>query len=85
MKTMGIKELKKNLSEVLREVEESGQTVAVSNRGRIVARLIPAQSARTHKRDSHATIVDIATLAAQIGADLPAAVSVKETINDIRR
>ncbi len=85
MKTMGIKELKKNLSEVLREVEESGQTVAVSNRGRIVARLIPAQSPRTHIHDPRATIADIATLAAQISADLPATVSVEETINDIRR
>ncbi len=50
MKTIGVKELKEHLSEVLREIEETGQIIGVSNRGRIVARLVPAQLGQRTKR-----------------------------------
>jgi prevent-host-death family protein len=85
VRTIGIKELKEHLSEVLREVEETGEVVDVSKRGRIVARLIPAHNGRRGKHDARATIADLDTLAAQISADVRVGVSVEATINDIRR
>lgn len=85
MKTIGAKELKEHLSEVLREVEETGQIVAVSNRGTIVARLIPARFGQSSKRDPRATIADFDILAAEISAGVPAGVSVEDIINNIRR
>ncbi|MDQ3930863.1 MAG: type II toxin-antitoxin system prevent-host-death family antitoxin [Chloroflexota bacterium] len=82
---MGVKELKEHLSEVLREVEETGEIVGVSKRGRIVARLVPARYGQRSKHDPRATIVDLDQLAAEISAGAPAGVSVEDVINDIRR
>jgi prevent-host-death family protein len=48
MKSIGMRELKANLSEILREVGEDGQVVEVTRHGRVVARLVPPkQSGRT--------------------------------------
>lgn len=85
MKTIGVKELKEHLSEVLREVEETGQIVDVSNRGTIVARLIPARFGQNSKSDPRATIADLDTLTAELSAGVPAGVSVEDVVNDIRR
>ncbi len=85
MKTMGVKELKKHLSEVLREVEETGQVIGVSNRGRVVAQLVPIPAARISKHDPRATIANLDALAEEISAGLPPNISVEDAINDIRR
>ena len=43
MQTVGIKALKNNLSEYIRAVA-AGETVLVTDRGRVVAEIIPARS-----------------------------------------
>jgi prevent-host-death family protein len=44
MKTIGVRELRQNASEYLREVER-GRTLEVTSRGRVVARLVPVRAA----------------------------------------
>jgi prevent-host-death family protein len=85
MKTIGVKELKEHLSEVLREIEETGQIIGVSNRGRIVARLVPAQLGQRTKRDPRVAIAEIDALAAEISAGLTGTINVEDVISDIRR
>jgi prevent-host-death family protein len=85
MITIGVKELKEHLSEVLHEMQTTGQIIGVSNRGRIVARLVPVRPAQDNKHNPRATIASLDELAAQISANLPADVSVEDVINDIRR
>ena len=85
MKTVGVKELKKHLSEVLHEVETQGQIIGVSNRGRVVARLVPSARELANTRDPRATIADIDALAAQISADTTSQLSVEDALNEIRR
>lgn len=85
MKTIGVKELKKHLSEVLREAETTGEIIGVSNRGRIVARLVPTRTMRGSGHSPRATIADLDALAAKISANVPDGVSVEGVINDIRR
>ncbi|HKP54396.1 MAG TPA: type II toxin-antitoxin system prevent-host-death family antitoxin [Chloroflexia bacterium] len=88
MKTIGVKELREHLSKVLREIEETGQTISVSNRGRIVARLVPTYSAQLRqrtKRDPRVTIAEIDALAREISADLSGEVNVADIISDMRR
>jgi prevent-host-death family protein len=41
MKTVGVRELKANVSKILRHVREEGQTYEVTYRGRVVARVVP--------------------------------------------
>ena len=49
MKEIGVRELKANLSHVLRRIEE-GEQVKVTLRGRHVADLVPAGSRRSDER-----------------------------------
>ena len=85
MKTMGVRELKKHFSEILREVQEEGQVVDVTNRGQVVARLVPVRTPRSRTHDARATIASLDALAAEISAYVPAGTSVEDVINDIRR
>jgi antitoxin (DNA-binding transcriptional repressor) of toxin-antitoxin stability system len=85
MKTMGVKELKVHLSEVLLEMEVTGQGISVSNRGRLVARLVPMRAAPDDKHDPRATIASLDELATLLSANVSADVSVEDVINDIRR
>jgi prevent-host-death family protein len=84
VKTIGVKELKEHLSEVLNEIKTTGQIIGVSNRGQIVARLVPARATQGGKHDPRATIASLDELAALISANVPADVSVEDVINDIR-
>ncbi|MBN7567108.1 prevent-host-death family protein [Mycobacteroides abscessus] len=49
METIGIRELRQNASPYLARVE-AGETLGVTNNGRLVARLVPVEAAeRTHE------------------------------------
>jgi prevent-host-death family protein len=41
MKTLGIRELTERINEILRMVEEDGETFEVTNHGEVIARLVP--------------------------------------------
>ncbi len=43
MKSVGIRELKSKATSILRGVQESGETVSVTIRGKEVARIVPAR------------------------------------------
>ena len=84
MKTMSVRELKRHFSAVLREVQQEGQVIDITNRGRVVARLVPVRMPHPRRRDVRATIARLDDLAAEISAQVPAGVSVEDVINDIR-
>ena len=44
MKTVGVRELKANISEILREVDEEGQVIEVTRHGQVIARVVPARN-----------------------------------------
>lgn len=83
MKTLEIAELRDNINEVLSEVEQ-GETIAVANNGRIIARLVPARRRRRSQREIDEIIAEMDRVAAELGARWPAGVSVEEAINDVR-
>ena len=86
MKTLGVRELKERMSEILRLVEEEGETIEVTKRGEVIAQLIPVRKhAQAAKRDLSAFWTDIDTLAAKIGAHLPDKVDAVEIMRDVRR
>ncbi len=85
MKSMGVRELKANISEVLREVDEEGEIIEVTRHGQVIARLVPARSATQVDRDANGAWTDLNTLAAEISALWPQGVSAADAINDVRR
>ena len=84
MKTIGIRELKEHLSEALREVQAGG-SIEVTNRGEVIARIVPVR-AQPHDRESiQAWITDMDRLAAEISAHWHDGVSAQEAVDDVRR
>ncbi len=41
MRAVGVRELREKTTEILREVSETGETVEVTRRGKVMARLVP--------------------------------------------
>lgn len=80
MKTIGMTELKAHLSAVLREVQEQGELINITCRGKVVARIVPVST-----EGARATIADLNSLRAEIGRLWTPGVSVPDMIDDIRR
>ncbi len=86
MKTFDTSELLKHIDEVLRMVEEEGETIEISNHGEVIAHLVPATGpqslAKPTKRDVWA---DLERLASEISTHWPAEVSAVDAVRDVRR
>ena len=85
MKTVGIRELKANISELLREVNEDGEIVEVTKHGQVIARLVPAYPSSPIDRDANGAWSELNALAAEISAMWPQGVSAQDAIDDVRR
>jgi prevent-host-death family protein len=83
MKSLGIRELKTHLSEVLRDVQ-AGETIEVTNRGEVIALVIPARQRRSVD-EIRASLAELDRLAAEISAEWPVGVTAQDAVNDVRR
>jgi|GraSoiStandDraft_16_1057320.scaffolds.fasta_scaffold7608477_1 prevent-host-death family protein len=84
MRTLGIRELRNRISEVLREVEVEGEIVEVTNHGRVVARLVPAHRPQLAPIEIEEIIADMDKVAAELGARWPSGVTAQDAIDDVR-
>ena len=86
MKMFDANELIEHIDEVLRMVEEEGETIEITNRGEVIAHLVPVpepqSSVESAKRDVWA---DIDCLSAEIGAHWSPDVSAVDAVRDVRR
>ena len=85
MRSIGVRELKAHASQVLRELQEKGEPVEVTVRGRAIARLIPVGAMRPRPEETAAAWTDLDELAAQIGASWPADASAADAVREERR
>jgi prevent-host-death family protein len=83
VKTIGIRELKKHLSESLREVQ-AGEIIEVTNRGQVIARVVPVKPHRHNSEAVRAALADLDSLAAEIATYWPKGVSAADAVNDAR-
>ena len=83
MKVIGVRELTDRINEILRMVEEEGETFEVTDHGKVIARLIPGRS--LHASSDNAIWTDIDHLAAEIGTHVPQKVDAVNIISDIRQ
>ena len=86
MKTLGVRELKERISEILRLVEEEGETIEVTKRGEVVAHLVPARKAApsSDSTDDDAW-TDLDRLSVEISAHWPVGLSAVDAVRDARR
>ena len=84
MVTVGIRELKTQVSRILRRVREDGETVEVTHHGRVIARIVPVD--QPWAAEAEAVVwADLDRLAAEIGARWPAGVSAADAVAEGRR
>lgn len=80
MLTVGIRELKENAPQLVRQVREEGATIAITYYGEVVARIVPAKS---HLASSEIwTTLD--DLSAEIGAAWQGATDIKSIMQEER-
>ena len=84
MKSIGVRELKEHLSEILRQVQEEKEIVEVTNRGTAIARLIPIQQPQPTPANDGAVWISLEQLAEEISARWPRGVSAVDAVNDVR-
>lgn len=88
MKTLGVRELKERISEILRMVQEEGETVEVTNRGEVIARLVPVRKQRAEQADrqsDNAMWTELDRLAAEIGNHVAKNVDAVDIVREVRR
>ncbi len=86
MQAVGVRELKEHTSEILRRVREGQETIEVTYRGKVVARLVPVEEpAVVDSAEIAAIWTDLDRLAEEISARWPAGVSAVEAVRDVRR
>jgi antitoxin (DNA-binding transcriptional repressor) of toxin-antitoxin stability system len=91
MRVIDAQELGQKANEILRDVE-SGQTIEVVRKGRLIARIEPAHNSQPITREQKATDRDangawseMLQLIEEIGNYLPEHVDAVETVREIRR
>lgn len=82
-KSIGIRELKNELSQVLKEVAEQGQEIDITNHGQVIARLVPAKPV-SDSTASEAAWVHLKELSKQISKNWSGG-DANDAINEIRR
>jgi len=86
MQAVGVRELKERTSAIVRRVREGRETIAVTYRGKIVARLVPAEEPQPADTAEMAAFwANLEQVAAKIGARWPADVSAADAVSGVRR
>ena len=85
MRVIGVRELKANISEILRQVEEEGEVVEVTRHGHVIARLMPVEQLQSDERDANGTWTQLNELIREISTKWPEGVTAQDAINDVGR
>ncbi len=84
-KVIGIRELGSSASKIVHRVHEKGETVDITYRGQIVARLIPITTPKPDPKALNIIWADLDQVAQEIGRYWPKGVSTVEAVNEGRR
>lgn len=85
MTTVGIRELKARTSELMRRVSEAGETIDVTQHGRVVARIVLAHSPAVDLEQLTAELDELDRIASEIGAEWPVGTSAAEAMREDRQ
>jgi prevent-host-death family protein len=84
MRTVGVRELHRNMNQILREVGESGEEVRITSHGRVVARLLPPPKS-TSSEEIEAKLARMHGLTERISARVAGPVDVETVMGEERR
>ena len=84
MRSVGVRELKERTSQVLRDLQASGEEIEVTHHGRVVARLVPVTRVPTRRRTAAAWST-LDQVAREIGSRWPKGRSATTAVRKGRR
>ena len=84
MRTVGVRELHRNMNRILRDVGESGEEVRITSHGRVVARLLPPARSTTPE-EIEAKLARMHGLIERISARITEPVDVETVMGEERR
>lgn len=85
MKSIGVRQLKEHMSEMLRLVQE-GETVEVTKRGEVIARVVPAHGKSSPDDLSDEEVwTDLERLSLEISKHWPEGLSAVDAVREARR
>jgi len=84
-KIIGIRDLSNSASKIVRRVREKGETIDITYRGQVVARLIPINIPKPAPKTLNSIWADLDQVAQEIGRYWPKEVSAVQAINEGRR
>lgn len=85
MVSMGVREFKQKVSEVLRRIQDTGEVVEITNRGETVARLVPVKQPQLSREEAAAVWTTMDQLADEISAEWPQGVTALGAVAESRR
>jgi len=85
VRSVGVRQLKEQTSAVLRRVRDERESIEVTYRGHVIARLVPVEPPADAEVSVAAFLTDLDCLAAEIGAHWPAGVSAVDAAREQRR
>ena len=86
MRMVGVSELEDHITEVLQSVQETGETVAVTKDGEIIAHLVPAAIPRCLAKVPDGDIwANFDRLVTELGVQWPEGVNAVDAVRDVRR
>ncbi|HJT57503.1 MAG TPA: hypothetical protein VJ761_13465 [Ktedonobacteraceae bacterium] len=85
MKTLKANELVEHIAEILRMVEEHGETIDVTKQGKVIAHLIPASEQRSSDAERDAAAwKELKRISAELGPYWPENTDAVEIVRDVR-
>jgi prevent-host-death family protein len=84
-KSIGVRDLRARASKILRRVREKGETIEITYRGQVIARIVPALPVKPDSATLDAIWADMDRLASEIGRKWPAKVTAAEAVSEGRR
>jgi prevent-host-death family protein len=84
MITVGVREFKQKVSQLIRMARETGGEIRVTHHGKVVAYLIPVSDPHTKEAEERSW-ANLDTLAAEIDARWPKGISATQAISEARR
>ena len=85
MRSVGVRELKEQLSQILQRVRSEDEVIEITYYGEVVAHLVPARKTPVDAEKVEAVLTDLDTLAAEIGQKWQGEPSAVEAIREVRR
>lgn len=84
-KSIGVRDLRARTSQILRRVREKGETIEITYRGQVIARIVPAIPVKPDAAALDAIWADLDRLASEIGRKWPANVTAVAAVSEARR